>query len=70
MKCRKRKPKGLCIIHTARIKQIPERAADSDKRVKARKVIDLDESGVCTQGLGTTYLYPANTGDVGHGAEV
>ena len=49
---------------------------NSDKRggngtcVKARKVMDLDRSGACTQGLGTTYLYLANTGEVGHGSEV
>ena len=49
---------------------------NSDKRggngtcVKARKVMDLDRSGACIQGLGTTYLYLANTGEVGHGSEV
>ena len=62
--------------HAVRVKQILERAAESDKRggndkcMKARKVMDSDGSKVCTQGLGTTYLYLANTGEVGHGAEV
>ena len=32
--------------------------------------MDSDESGACTQGLGTTCLYPTNTGEVGHGLEV
>jgi len=26
--------------------------------------MDSYESGACTQGLGTTYLYPTNTGEV------
>ena len=38
--------------------------------MEAKKVMDSDGSKVCTQGLGTTYLYLANTGEVGHGAEV
>ena len=62
--------------HAVRVKQILERAAESDKHrgngkyVKARKVMDLNKSGACTQGLGTTYLYPANIVEVGHGLEV
>ena len=32
--------------------------------------MDSDESGACTQGSNTTYLYPANTGEVGHRLEV
>ena len=76
MGCREQKPKDPCIIHAARVKQIPERVAKSDKCgdngkcVKAKKVMDSDGSGICTQGLGTTYLYPANTGEMGHGTEV
>ena len=27
--------------------------------------MDSDESGACTLGLGTTYLYPTNTWEVG-----
>ena len=34
--------------------------------MKARKGTDLDRSGAYTQGLSTTYLYPANTWEVGH----
>ena len=55
------------VFHAARVKHSPECTAESDKRsgnskgIKARKVMDLDESGAYTQGLGTTYLYPANT---------
>jgi len=76
MGCRERKPKGPCIIHAARVKQIPERAAELDKLggdgkcMRARKAMDSDGSGACTQGLDTTYLYLANTGEVGHGSEV
>ena len=53
-------PKDPCIIHVARVKQIPERVAKSDKCrgndkcVKAKKVMDSDRSEACTQGLGTT----------------
>ena len=38
--------------------------------MKARKVMDSDGSKAYTQGLGTTYLYLANTGEVGHGLRV
>ena len=38
--------------------------------MNAKKTMDLDGSEARTQGLGTTYLYPANTGEVGHGLEV
>ena len=54
MGCRERKPKGPCIIHAARVKQISEHTAESDKpggngkRMRARKVMDSDESGACT----------------------
>ena len=64
------------VIHVARIKQALERAAESgkpignDKHVRARKAMDLYESGACTQGSSTTYLYPANIGEVGHSSEV
>jgi len=38
--------------------------------MKARKVMDSDGNRACTQGLGTTYLYPANIGRwVGQGYE-
>ena len=64
------------LIHTARVKQAPERAAESNKPVgngkcvRAKKAMDSYGSGACTQGLGTTYLYPTNTGEVSHGSEV
>ena len=54
MECRERRPKGPCIIHVARVKQIPKCLAESNKHggngkcVKARKVMDLDGSGACT----------------------
>ena len=32
--------------------------------------MDLYGSGAYTQGSGTTYLYPTNTGEGGHGSEV
>ena len=53
-----------------------ERAVESDKpvgngkRMNARKAMDSYGSGAHTQGSSTTYLYPANTGEVGHGLEV
>ena len=34
------------------------------------RAMDSYGSGVHTQGSSTTYLYPANTGEVGHGSEV
>ena len=64
------------LIHSARVKQAPEHATESDKpvgngkRVRARKAMDSYGSGAYIQGLGTTYLYQANTGEVGHGSEV
>ena len=76
MGCREQKPKDPCIIHAARVKQIPERVAELDKprgngkRMRARKAMDSNRSRACTQGSGTTYLYLANTGEVGHGSEV
>ena len=76
MESRERKPKGPCIFHAARVKQLAECIVESDKRggngkcVKARKVMDLDGSRAYTQGLGTTYLYPTNTREVGHGSKV
>ena len=38
--------------------------------MSARKAMDLYESGARTQGSGTTYLYLANTREVGYGSEV
>ena len=76
MGCREQKPKDPCIIHAARVKRIPEHVAELDKprgngkRMKVRKAMDSNRSRACTQGLGTTYLYLANTGEVGHGLEV
>ena len=64
------------LIHATRVKQAPKCAAESDKpvgngkRMNARKVIDSYGSRARTQGLGTTYLYPANTREVGHGSKV
>ena len=65
---REHKPKDPCIFHTERVKQLPERTAELDKCggngkcIKARKVMDSDGNGACTQGPGTTYLYQANIG--------
>ena len=64
------------LIHATRVKQASECAEELDKlagngkRVSAKKAMDLYGSRTCTQGLSTTYLYPANTGEVGHGSEV
>ena len=64
------------LIHATRVKQTPEHATKLDKPVgngkcmRVRKVMNSYESGACTQDLGTTYLYPANTGEVGYGSEV
>ena len=64
------------LIHTARVRQALKHAAASNKlvsngkRVRARKVMDLYGSGARTQGSSTTYLYRANTEEVGHGSEV
>ena len=76
MEGREREPKGPYVFHTARVKHLPKRTTKSDKHdgnskgVKARKVIDSNGNGACTQDLGTTYLYPANTWEVGHGSRV
>ena len=64
------------LIHATRVKQAPEHAIESDKpigngkRVKARKAMDSYGSGAYIQGSGTTYLYPTNTEEVGHGPEI
>ena len=64
------------LIHTARVKRALEHTVESnklggnDKRVRARKAIDLYESGARMQGSDTTYLYLANTGELGHGSDV
>ena len=76
MGCKERKPEGPCIIHAARVKQILERTTElnkpggSGKRVKARKAMDLDGSGACTQDSSTIYMYSANTGEVDHEPKV
>ena len=68
--------KAQSLIHAVRVKRAPERAAESDKlggngkRVRARKVMGSYESEACIQGSGTTYLYPTNSGEVGHGSKV
>ena len=70
------KPKGLCAFHTTRVKQISECTAESNKlggngkHVKAKKAMGSNGSGACTQGLGTTYWYLANTKIVGHRSKV
>jgi len=62
------------LIHATRVKQAPERAAKSNKPVgngkhmNATKAIDSYGSGARTQSSGITYLYLANTGEVGHGS--
>ena len=64
------------LIHTARVKQALKHAVESDKPVgndkcvKAREAMDSYGSGVCIQGSGTTYLYLANIGEVGHRSEI
>ena len=64
------------LIHTARVKQALKHAVESDKpvsngkRVRARKAMDSYGSEAQTQGSGTTYLYPTNTEEVGHGSEI
>ena len=76
MECRERKPKDPCIFHAARVKQLPKCTVESDKHrgngkcVKVTKVMDSNGSEACTQGPSTTYLYPTNTGEVGHGSRV
>ena len=63
------------LIHAVRDKQAPEHAADLDKSVGNGKCMNTKKQwtymGVeYVQGLGTTYLYLANTGKVGHGFKV
>ena len=64
------------LIHITRVKQALKHAVESDKpvgngkRMRARKVMDSYGSGAQTQGSSTTYLYPVNTREVGHGSEV
>ena len=76
MEGREHEPKVPYDFHAARVKHIPECTAESDKHkgnnkgVKAKKAMNSDESGAYTQGLGTTYLYLANTSEVGHGSRV
>ena len=71
-----RRMKAQRLIHAARVKRAPERVAKSDKLggndkcVRARKAIDSYESGARMQGSDTTYLYLANTGELGHGSDV
>ena len=54
MECKEQKLKGPRSIHATRVKQILERAAESDKHgsndkcMKARKVMDSDVSEACT----------------------
>ena len=68
--------KAQRLIHAARVKRAPECAVESDKlggndkHVRARKAMDSYGNGACTQGSSTTYLYPANTGEVGHKSKV
>ena len=68
--------KAQRLIHAARVKQTLERATESDKHegngkcTRVRKVMNSYESEACTKDLGTTYLNPANTGEVGYGSEV
>ena len=64
------------LIHATRVKQAPECVAESNKlvgngkRMSARKSMDLYGSETRTQGLGITYMYLANTREVGHGLVV
>ena len=64
------------LIHTARVKQVPKRAAKSNKLVgngkcvSAKKAMDSYGSEARTQGLGTIYLSPANIREVGHRSKV
>ena len=64
------------LIHAARVKQAPELAIESKKPegngkcMKAKKAMDSYGNGAYTQGSSTTYLYPVNTGEVGHGLEL
>ena len=64
------------LIHATRVKQAAERVIELDKpagngkHMNTRKAMDSYESEAHTQGLGITYLYPANIEEVGHGSEV
>ena len=64
------------LIHTTRVKQAaeyvvePKKHVGNDKCMNAKGAMDSYGSGAHTQVLGTTYLYPANTREVGHGSEV
>ena len=63
------------LIHTTRVKQAPERAAESDKSVGNGKRMNTRKQWTHMEvehahGSGTTYLYPANTWEVGHGSKV
>ena len=64
------------LIHAIRVKQVLEHATElnkpigNGKHMNARKAMDSYKSGARTQGLSTTYLYPANTGEVGHSSKV
>ena len=68
--------KAQRLIHATRVKRALECVVKSDKprgigkHVRARKATNSYRSGACTQGSGTTYLYPTNIGEVGHGLEV
>ena len=68
--------KAQWLIQTIRVKQAAERAAKPDKlagngkRMNASGAMGSYGSGAHTQGLGTTYLFLANTGEVGHGSEI
>ena len=65
--------KAQWLIQTIRVKQAVERAAELDKlagngkRMNSSGAMGSYGSGAHTQGLGTTYLFLANTGEVGHG---
>ena len=50
--------------------QESNKLVSNGKRMNARKAMDSYGSGARTQGSGTTYLYPANIGEVGHRSEV
>ena len=64
------------LIHTARVKQALKYVVESDKLVgngkcmRARKAMDSYGSGARIQGLGITYLYPANIREVDRGLVV
>ena len=64
------------LIHTTRVKQTPKCATKSNKlisngtRMNTKKAMDSYGSGARIQGSSTTYLYPANTNEVGHGSEI